>query len=331
VGLLRIFLTYGPEGRLNYFREGAARELRSLGEVRMCERDEPLTSDELVAAARGCQVIVADRATRGDGSIFAALPELAAFMRCAVDVRNIDVDAASANGVLVTHAGPGFGNAVAEWVLGMMLSLSRHLCDSVWEYRSGKPALPRMGGELRGSTLGIVGYGHIGRTLGRLGTALGMRVLVADPLVAASEPGVEQRTLDEVLALADFVVCLAAATAGTHRLLNDDRFARMKHGAYFINASRGEVVDESALRSALDDGHLAGCALDVGSAPDQKPAPALAVHPRVLATPHVGGLTPQAVDRQANEVVAQLRELVAGRMPPGALNAAHARRLRSLH
>jgi D-3-phosphoglycerate dehydrogenase len=325
-----IFLAYADEARRNYFRDGAVAGLRSLGTLRFNDTDAPLETAALVEAARGCQVIVADRATRGDAEVFASLPELAAFMRCAVDVRNIDIDAASAHGVLVTHAGPGFGNAVAEWVLGMMFNLSRHLSDSVCEYRSGRAAVPRMGGELQGATLGVLGYGHIGRTLSRLARAIGMRVVAADPLAKVDEPGVEHRTLDEVLAAADFVVCLVAVTPGTHHLMNAERFARMKPGAWFINAARGEVVNEAALRDALDSGHLAGCALDVGSAPDQMPPSELASHPRVLATPHVGGLTPQAVDNQAHEVVAQLRDLVAGRVPSGALNAAHATRLASL-
>jgi D-3-phosphoglycerate dehydrogenase len=108
------------------------------------------------------------------------------------------------------------------------------------------------------------------------------------------------------------------------------RFGAMKPGAFFINASRGELVDEAALLRALDSGHLAGCALDVGRAPDQMPSPSLAAHPRVIATPHTGGLTPQAVEHQSRETVAQLAELLAGRMPSGALNAAQATRLHLL-
>jgi D-3-phosphoglycerate dehydrogenase len=104
----------------------------------------------------------------------------------------------------------------------------------------------------------------------------------------------------------------------------------MMQDAFFINASRGELVDEAALLQALQQGQLAGCALDVGRAPDQMPSPALAAHPRVLATPHIAGLTPQAVEHQSRETVAQLAELLAGRMPAGALNPAQASRLHRL-
>jgi D-3-phosphoglycerate dehydrogenase / 2-oxoglutarate reductase len=123
------------------------------------------------------------------------------------------------------------------------------------------------------------------------------------------------------------VVCLAPARPETENLMDAERFAQMKAGAYFINASRGDLVDETALMQALDSGHLAGCAMDVGRAPDQMPLPALARHARVIATPHIGGLTPPAVEHQALETVAQLRELLYGRMPTGAVNAAQARRL----
>jgi D-3-phosphoglycerate dehydrogenase len=101
----------------------------------------------------------------------------------------------------------------------------------------------------------------------------------------------------------------------------------MKPGSFFVNASRGELVDEAALLAALDGGHLAACALDVGRAPDQMPSPALARHPRVVATPHIGGLTMPAIEHQALETVAQLQQLLAGELPMGAVNAAQATRL----
>ena len=105
----------------------------------------------------------------------------------------------------------------------------------------------------------------------------------------------------------------------------------MRRGAFFINAARGELVDDRALLAALDSGHLAGCALDVGRAPDQMPAPELARHPRVLATPHIGGLTQPAIEHQAMETVRQLAALLAGELPPGAVNAEHATRWRRWH
>ena len=132
--------------------------------------------------------------------------------------------------------------------------------------------------------------------------------------------------MNALLADSDFVVCLAPALPETARLMNAAAFAAMKPDAYFINASRGELVDEDALLAALEGGRLAGCALDVGMAPDQTPSPALARHPRVLATPHVGGLTTPAIEHQALETVQQLRSLLQGQVPVGAVNAEHATR-----
>ena len=104
----------------------------------------------------------------------------------------------------------------------------------------------------------------------------------------------------------------------------------MKTGAFFINVSRGNLVDEAALARALDSGHIAGAALDVGRDPDQMPTPALARHEKVIATPHVGGLTPQAAEHQALETVAQVAEIVKGRAPTGAVNIPQASRLERL-
>ena len=251
-------------------------------------------------------------------------------MRCAVDIRNVDVTAASENGVLVTRAGPGFVVSVAEWVIGVMIDLSRRISDAVEAYRVGRVLVPTMGKELQGSTLGVIGYGSIGRYLCDLALGFGMRVVVTDPAATVTDPRIRQASLAEVLDESDFVVCLAPANAQTANLMNASTFAQMKRGAYFINASRGELVDDAALKHALDVGHLAGCALDVGRGPDQKPTIELASHPKVVATPHIGGLTPQAVEYQALETVEQVAAILHGRVPAGAVNAEKATRLASL-
>ena len=326
----QIFLTFDRQARANYYGEKALAGLRALGAVRLHEGCAPLDGAALAAAARGCQVIVSNRSTPGPAELFAASPELAVFLRCAMDIRNVDVEAASAHGVLVTHASAGFTTAVAEWVLGALVDLARGISDSVVAYRAGSTAPVVMGRELRGSVLGVIGCGQIGRRVCELGLALGMRVLVCDPVAGVAEPPIEQTSLDELLAAADHVVCLAPALPATENLMDARRFAQMKRGAAFINAARGNLVDEAALLQALDSGHLSGAALDVGRAPDQMPSPAPARHPRVIATPHIGGLTPPAVEHQALETVAQLAELLRGGMPAGAVNPGQARRLAAL-
>ncbi|MEJ5990617.1 NAD(P)-dependent oxidoreductase [Ramlibacter sp. PS3R-8] len=326
----RVLLTHGETARRYYYGAAPLAALQAIAQVRLNPGEAPLLGDALVEAARDCQVIISDRQAAAPATLFAQLPGLAVFQRCAVDVRNVDVPAASAAGVLVTHASPGFANSVAEWIVGAMVSLSRHQADAVHAYRTGVPPEVRMGRELRGATLGIIGYGVIGRRLGELGAALGMRVVVSDPFAKAVDAPATLLALDELLPQADHVACLAPANAQTENLMNAGRFAAMKQDACFINASRGELVDEAALLRALDGGRLAGCAMDVGRAPDQMPSPALARHPKVLATPHIAGLTPEAAEHQSHETVAQLTELLAGRMPVGALNPGQATRLHLL-
>ena len=325
-----ILLAHTPEMRANYYGPRALEGLRALGEVQLHEGDEPLAGESLVAAARGARIIVADRNTPGAGVVFEKSPDLVAFVRCAVDIRNVDVATASAHGVLVTRASAGFVNAVTELVLGFLVDLSRGVTRAVTDYRAGKAPPASMGRQLAGATLGVIGYGAIGRRVASLGAALGMRVMVSDPNARVAEAGLQQASLEDLLGVADYVVCLAIASEETENLMNDAAFARMKHGAYFVNVSRGNLVDEAALARALDSGRLAGAALDVGRAPDQMPTTALARRADVIATPHVGGLTPQAIEHQALETVAQVAEIVKGRAPVGAVNTEKATRLERL-
>ncbi|MBX3603857.1 MAG: hydroxyacid dehydrogenase [Piscinibacter sp.] len=327
--MIEVFVSH-PSDRLDhYFGARALAGLRALAQVRLNPHRRDLTLDELVEACRGCAALIAYRQTPGPAALFERCPTLGVFLRCAVDIRSVDVPAASAAGVLVTQASPGFQAAVAEWVLGAMVDLGRGVSRAAAAYWRGEAPTPAMGRQLRGSVLGIVGYGAIGQALGEAALALGMTLLVTTPQPVEARAGLRQVGLDELLGAADFVVCLAPATPATEGLMGAAAFAAMKPGAFFINAARGELVDDAALLAALDGGRLAGCALDVGRAPDQMPSPALARHPRVIATPHIGGLTPPAVEHQALETVAQLAALLRGELPPGAVNPQDAHRWRA--
>jgi D-3-phosphoglycerate dehydrogenase len=318
--MLKLLLTHTPHMRRHYYGERALAGLRDLVEVRLHENDAALTPAELVAAAQDADLILADRLTTGPGEIFAQLPNLKAILRCAVDIRNIDVEAASAAGVLVTRATPGFVASVCELALGYLVDLSRGISRATTEYHAGHAASAIMGRQLASSTLGIIGYGAIARQMAPLGLALGMKVLVTDPYAKVEDPRLSQVSFEDLLAGSDYVLCLAVATEETENLMNAAAFARMKPSAYFLNLSRGNLVDEAALTVALTDGTIAGAALDVGRAPDQMPTPALAKLPNVIATPHVGGLTPPAIEHQALDTVEQVRALVKGEVPPGAVN-----------
>ena len=307
--------------RRDYYGERSLNGLRAVADVKLHEGDEALDAAGLIEAARDVDIIVADRMTQGPGAIFPKLPNLRAFVRCAVDIRNIDVEAASAAGVLVTRASPGFVQSVAELAVGYMVDLSRGVSRATADYRAGRMPEVAMGRQLAGSRIGIIGYGSIGRYLAGIARALGMEVLVADPFVAIGDAAIQHVPLDDLLSRADYVVCLAIANEQTENLIGQAALARMQRHAFFINLSRGNLVDETALVAALRENRIAGAALDVGRALDQMPTLELAKLPNVIATPHVGGLTPQAIEHQSAETVRQVAVIIKGEAPVGAVNA----------
>ena len=324
---MKILLTHSPEAMANYYGERALAGLRAVGEVKLHQATQPLEGDALIKAAEDCDLIVSYRQSPGPAAVFERLPKLVAFLRCAIDIRNVDVAAASKAGVLVTQASAGFVTSVTELVLGFLVDLSRGITRSAHLYHHGRVPKASMGRELKGSTIGVIGYGAIGREVVRVCKALGMRVLVNDPYTK----DVEQVTLDRLLRESDYVVPLAVATAETENVIGKEAFAKMKDGAYLINVSRGNLVDEAALEAALDSGRLAGAAMDVGRAPDQMPTPRLAAREDVIATPHTAGLTLPAIEHQSLETVAQAGEIVKGKAPKGAVNAPHWTRKALLH
>ena len=328
--MAKVFLTHIPEMLENYYGERAVAALRQMAELVVNPTGRILDADGLASEAKGCTIIVSDRQTPGPAALFDKARDLVAFLRCAVDIRNIEVEAASRNGILVTQATPGFAASVAELTIGFMIDLARHVTAATGDYRTGGEATVHMGRQLSGSVLGIIGYGVIGERLGKLALAFGMKVIACDPHKRIAEPGIEQRSFEEVLAGSDFVVCLAVATPETENLMDAAAFARMRGVAFFLNLSRGNLVDEEALERALDEKRIAGAAMDVGRAPDQKPSLRLARRPDVIATPHIAGLTPGAIEHQAFDTVAQVRALLAGEVPKGAVNAEKASRLARL-
>jgi D-3-phosphoglycerate dehydrogenase / 2-oxoglutarate reductase len=202
-----------------------------------------------------------------------------------------------------------------------MVDLSRGVSRATAEYHAGRKPEIVMGRQLAGSSLGIIGYGSIGRYLAPLGIALGMEVLVADPFATVTDARIMQLSLEQLLGRADYVVCLAVANDATENLIGHDALARMRPHAYFINLSRGNLVDEAALLAALRDNRIAGAAMDVGRARDQMPTAELAKLQNVIATPHIGGLTPPAIESQSLETVRQVEAIIGGKAPSGAVNA----------
>lgn len=324
----RILLTY-PAGEREQ-RYGAALEgLRALGEVVLNPLARTMTADEIAEAGAGCAAIVSDRNTPFGADLVARLPSIVALVRAAMDVRNIDVPAASRAGILVTRAGPGFRDAVVELLLGQMIDLARGLSDGVMAYRRGEVPERRSGIQLAGRTAGILGYGNLGRRMAEVLAMLGMRVLVHDPHATSVAPPAIAASRDEVIAEADFLVCLVVHDSSTDQSMDLGVFRRMKRSAFFLNPSRGRVVDEAALAQALREGLIAGAGLDVGSDPDDVPPVALGALPGVVASAHIGGMVPEALASQAQDTVEQVADILAGRMPRHALNPEASRRLAS--
>ena len=257
----------------------------------------------------------------GPGEVFAKLPNLRAVVRCAVDIRNIDISAAAAVGVLVTRTGPGFVQSVTELALGFLVDLSRGISRATADYHSGRRPEVVMGRQLAGSSLGIIGYGSIGQYLAPIGIAIGMEVLVADPVATVNDAGIKHLSLEDLLSSSDYVICLAVANEKTENLIGQAALARMRPHAFFINLSRGNLVDEVALIAALRENRITGAAIDVGRARDQMPTFELAKLPNVIATPHIGGLTQLAIESQSLETVRQVRAIINGEIPVGAVTA----------
>lgn len=326
---MRVFVTHNPEDLDAYYGR-ALPELEAVADVTGNPFDRDLTTAELIEAAAGCQVIVAHRSTPGEAPVFEQLPELVAFLRCAVDISTIDVTAANRHGVLVGQADKSFVASTAELALALLLDTARNVSSSTVNYRAGNQPPQRPGRQLRDQTAGIIGYGAIGEYLAHLLVGLGMHVLVTDVREISVGEHMEVVSFNELVQRSDAVFPLAPALPSTTNLINADVLASMRRGATLINVSRGELIDEEAVAAALDSGQLGALGMDVGRAADQRPSPDLAARPNVVATPHLGGLTPENADAQAASSVEQVTAMIAGQLPPRTVNGEHADRLRAL-
>ncbi len=264
--------------------------------------------------------------------LFDELFELAGSLRfaavCRAALNHVDLDAATAAGVVVVHTPGRNAQAVAELVLGQMVALARMIAVShdyvvgkQWEDPS-EPYVRFRGRELAGATLGVVGLGDIGRRVASLGRAVGMRVLAHDPYVRDGDRGAAGATLtalDDLLERSDFVSLHAPETDETTGMLDARRIGLMRRGAYLINAASPALVDSTALVAALRSGRLAGAAFDAHEAhpiPPNSPLLQLAgAGNNVLLTPHIGGATAETVERHSAMVVSDLRLFAAGRRP----------------
>jgi D-3-phosphoglycerate dehydrogenase len=285
--------------------------LRAAAEVAVCPK---ITPDELCTQLPAYDALIVRSRTKVTPQVIAAATALRVIGRAGVGVDNIHVAAAAARGIIVVNSPLAATVAVAEHTLGLMLALARHIAAADASLKHGRwEKSAFMGSELFGKTLGLLGLGRIGAAVAARAACLGMSVVAFDPYLDSdqiAQRGAVPATLEAVLMRADYLSLHLPLTAETRGLVGAAQLARMKPGARLICAARGGVVDETALRAALDTGALTGAALDVFA--DEPPPPgSLAAHPRVVATPHIGAQTAEAQANAgamiAEEVLAALR------------------------
>ena len=235
--------------------------------------------------------------------------------RAGAGVDTIDVDAATARGIAVMNAPDGNTLAAAEHAISLLFALARHIPRADAGMKAGQwPKAGLTGFELEGKKLGVIGLGRIGGTVARKAAGIGMDVAAFDPFLppsAAAKGSVPLKTLDELLAWADIVTLHIPRTKDTTNLLSEQRMRAMKPGAYLVNAARGGLVDEAALLDLLDDGHLAGAALDTfATEPLQEDSP-LRAHPKLILTPPLGASTSEAQQAVSTILARQVIDFVA--------------------
>jgi D-3-phosphoglycerate dehydrogenase len=245
--------------------------------------------------------------------------------RAGVGVDNVDVEAASAAGVLVMNMPSGNTISAAEHTIAMMMALARNIGPASAALRSGTWERARYQGvEVDGKTLAIIGLGRIGLEVARRAQGMGMHTIGSDPIIAAeaaAAAGVELMSVDELLPRADFLTVHVPLIPPTRHLLDADTIGRMKPGARLLNCARGGIVDEGALLAALESGHLAGAACDVFEAEPTDNA-ALLAHPAFLGTPHLGASTAEARERVGEGIARQVAEYLAKGVVTAGINAA---------
>jgi D-3-phosphoglycerate dehydrogenase len=282
-----------------------------------------LTKEELLKIVDQYDGIAIRSATKITADVIKAAKNLKVVGRAGIGVDNVDIPAATAAGVIVMNT--PFGNSIttAEHAISLMLALARELPAANASTQAGKWEKNRfMGVEITGKVLGLIGAGNIGSIVADRAKGLKMRVIAYDPYLSvehATDLGIEKVELNDLLARADFVTLHVPMTAETKNIISADAINKMKKGARIINCARGGLIDEKALKAALDSGHLAGAALDVF---EEEPAKEniLFGNEKVVATPHLGASTSEAQENVALQVAEQIADYLLTGAITNALN-----------
>lgn len=292
----------------------AVETLRASG-LEVAERSG-LKGAELIEALQDCRGIIVRGATKVTAEVLAGATSLRAVVRAGSGLDNVDVGAARARGVMVSNTPAANAISVAELVFGLLLALERHLVEAAADLRRGHWEKTRYAGrELSGRTLGLLGFGRIGREVALRARAFGMEVIACDPLLSEWPAGYEwvtPVTRDELFAGADVLSIHVPLTPETRGTVGAPELARMRRGAILVHCARGGVVDEAALLEALRGGALRGAALDVFEHEPPGEHPLLAL-PNVIGTPHLGASTAEAQRRAGTEAA----EIMIRALAPG--------------
>ncbi len=272
------------------------------------------STSDLARDLQQADALIVRSATQVTAALLDAAPKLRVVARAGTGVDNVDLDAASARGVLVLNAAGANSISVAELTLGLLIALARGIPAADASMKQGAWDKKRFTGiELRGKLLGVVGFGRIGREVASRARAFGMDVIAYDPFIgarAAEAAGVPLVSLDELLERADFVTLHVPSLPETRHLINAERLAKCRRGVRIVNTARGELVDEAALAGAIERGVVAGAAIDVF---EQEPPidRRLASLPQVVATPHIAASTREAQELVGVEVAAAVRDYLS--------------------
>ena len=290
-----------------------------------------LKPDILKAIIGEYDALIVRSETQVTGEILAAAPHLKIVGRAGVGVDNIDIEAATRQGIMVVNSPTGNIIAAAEHTIAMLMALARQIPAANSSIKAGKWEKSRfLGVEVRNKVLGIIGLGKVGTEVARRALGLEMQVIAFDPYVApehARKLGVSMLSLEDILKKADFVTLhtsLTSGPSGTKGLIGAHELQLLKPGARLINCARGGLIEEEALLNALNEDRLAGVALDVFSQEpirDNAILKQLLAHERVIATPHLGASTEEAQIGVATDVAEQVVSMLHGNFPRAAVNA----------
>ena len=308
--------------------EDAVVRARARAEVDVNEADAPLPRNELIRRLQGRQGLVCMISEAVDEELLAACPDLKVASNVAVGFNNIDVAAATRHGVMVTNTPDVLTETTADFAWTLLMAIARRVVEADRYVRDGKfdewKNMLLLGGDIHGKTLGIVGFGRIGRAMARRAQGFGMRVFYQDAV--AADPATERelrasRTdIATLLKESDFVTLHTPLLPETRHLINAQSLKTMKKTAYIINASRGPVVDEAALAQALKEGWIAGAGIDVF---EEEPTvhPGLLGLPNAVLAPHIGSASWETRLQMANLAVDNCLAVLEGRTPPTPVNA----------